>query len=209
VSGDLDDEARLRARYREPHEIVLRKQRAELDGKAREFVARSPFVVLATTSDRGTDASPRGGAPGFVSVLDPKHLAFGDLSGNNRLDSYANIVRNPHVGLLFFVPGVDETLRVNGRARITTDPAVLARTTVGTTKPKVAIVVELDECYVHCGKAVRRAALWDTETWPDAADRPSPEAILVEHLALDVDASVVRNDLEAGYRDTLWSEGGT
>jgi AspT/YidE/YbjL antiporter-like protein len=106
------------------------RQRPKIDPKAAGFVAAAPFMVLATTSASGTDASPRGGPPGFVTVLDEHRLAFGDLSGNNRLDSYSNIVEHPQVGLLFLVAGVGETLRVNGRASITTDPAVLERTAI-------------------------------------------------------------------------------
>ena len=122
----IRDEADLRDHYRPAHQAVLDKARPKIDPKAAGFIAASPFMVLASTSASGTDASPRGGPPGFVTVLDEHHLAFGDLSGNNRLDSYANIVEHAHVGLLFLVPGVGETLRVNGRATLTTEPSVLA-----------------------------------------------------------------------------------
>jgi uncharacterized protein len=208
VDHTIADEDALRARYRPPRELVLRKQRPEIDEGAAGFVAASPFMVLASTSERGTDASPRGGPPGFVTVLDRGHLAFGDLAGNNRLDSYANIAQHPEVGLLFFVPGVEELLRVNGRASLSADPAVLERTTIGGTRPKVAVVVAVTECFVHCGKAARRAGLWDPEQWRPADERPSAAAILNEHLALDTDPSDLARDLEAGYQATLWREGG-
>jgi PPOX class probable FMN-dependent enzyme len=172
----IEDEATLRARWRAPQELVLRKQRPQVDDAAAAFVAASPLMVLATTSAAGTDASPRGGPPGFVRVLDPGRLAFGDLSGNNRLDSYANIVEHPSVGLLFLVPGLEETLRVNGQARVTTDPEVLERTALDAGRPKAAVVVEVTECYVHCGKALRRAGFWDQATWSDPQDRPSSVA---------------------------------
>jgi PPOX class probable FMN-dependent enzyme len=205
----IADHAALRSHYRDPKPPVLRKQQPTVDAAAEAFVAASPLVVLATTSERGTDASPRGGRPGFVTVLDPTRLAFGDLAGNNRLDSYTNIVEDGDVGLLFFVPGIDETLRVNGRAHLTSDADVLERTSMDGVRPKVAVVVEVSECYIHCGKALRRAGMWDTDSWREPGDRPSPAAIITEHLQLDVDPSVVEADLEASYRKTLWVEGGT
>ena len=202
-------ETELRDRYRPPSELVLRKQLDHLDPGSQGFIAASPFFVLATASAGGVDASPRGGPPGFVAVLDEHRLAFGDLAGNNRLDSYANIANSAAVGLLFFVPGVEETLRVNGVASITEDPTVLAVTAIQDRRPKVAVEVTVSECFVHCGKAVRRGGLWDAATWPASEDRPSAAAIFTDQLQLGVDPAVVAADLEAGYRATLWEHGGT
>lgn len=207
--GSITDEAALRLRYRAPHPMVLRKQQPEVDEAARSFIEASPFMVLATTSPRGTDVSPRGGPPGFVVVLDAGRIAFGDLAGNNRLDSYGNIVEHPDVGLLFFVPGLDETLRVNGRAHLTGEDAVLDATTLAGVRPKTALVIEVTECFIHCGKAPRRAGLWEATRWSPVQERPSPSAILVEHLDLDVEPAVVEADLEAGYTATMWAVGGT
>ena len=125
-----------------------------------------------------TDASPRGGPPGFVTVLDENHIAFGDLSGNNRLDSDTNIVEHPEVGILFLVPGVGETLRVNGRASVTTDPSVLDRTAIGGVQPKVAVVVAVEKCFIHCAKALRRSGVWDTGTWAAEGARPSAAVVI-------------------------------
>lgn len=137
TAPEITDVDELRSRYREPTPAVLHKARPVIDPAAADFIAASPFMVVATTSAGGTDASPRGGPPGFVVTLDEGTIAFGDLAGNNRLDSYANIVEHPAVGLLFLVPGLEETLRVNGQARVTTDPEVLDRTTVeGRRRPK-------------------------------------------------------------------------
>jgi uncharacterized protein len=208
ATHDLRDEAALRERYRSPSELVLEKNRPRIDPEAARFVAASPLVVLATSSGSGTDASPRGGPPGFVKVLDHEHLAFADLSGNNRLDSYTNIVEHPAVGLLFLVPGSDETLRVNGRAHVTTDPAVLDRTTGDGVRPKVAVVVDVEECFIHCGKAVRRSGIWEPGTWVPAEERPSAAEIITDQFRLDVDPAVIEADLEADYRATLWREGG-
>lgn len=204
----LADEGALRARYHEPHELVLRKEQPVVDEASAAFVETSPFLVLATTSEAGTDASPRGGPPGFVKVLDPSHLAFGDLSGNNRLDSYSNIVRHPEVGLLFLIPGVEETLRVNGRASVTTDPEVLAATAIDGRVPKVAVVVEVRECYVHCAKSLRRAGLWEPASWLPPEQRPSSGYAFVKHLDLDATPEQVDADLEEGYKVSLWMEGG-
>ena len=202
------DESALRDRYRPPHQAVVDKSRPKIDAEAARFVAASPFVVLATTSPSGTDASPRGGPRGFVTVLDEHHVAFGDLSGNNRLDSYSNLVEHPQVGMLFVVPGVGETLRINGRASIVTDPDVLERTAIDGVHPKVAIVVAVDECFIHCAKALRRSGLWDPDSWEPATTRPSAAEVIIDQFQLDVDPAVVEADLEADYQATLWRAGG-
>ena len=204
----VTDEAGLRQRYRQPHPAVVDKARPRVDPAAAAFLATSPLMVLATTSAAGTDASPRGGPPGFVVVLDAHHVAFADLSGNNRLDSYGNIVEHQQVGLLFLVPGVGETLRINGRASITTDPLVLEATAIDGVQPKVAVVVDVDECFIHCAKALRRSGVWDPTTWLSPADRTSAAEVIVDQFQLDVAPEVVESELEEGYKATLWVEGG-
>jgi PPOX class probable FMN-dependent enzyme len=204
----VSDEAALRQRYRQPQPAIAAKDRPQVDPGAAAFIATSPLFVLATTSTTGTDASPRGGPPGFVKLLDPHRVAFADLSGNNRLDSYGNIVDHPQVGMLFFVPGVGETLRINGRAVITTDPDVLAETAIDGVTPKVAVVVEVDECYIHCAKALRRSGVWDPASWLEPEQRTSAAEVIVDQYQLDVTPDAVEADLEKGYRETLWLEGG-
>lgn len=208
TTSDIRDEAQLRDRYRPAHPAILAKARPRVDPKAADFVAASPFMVLATTSSAGTDASPRGGPPGFVKVLDPERVAFGDLAGNNRLDSYANIVDTSEIGLLFLVPGVGETLRINGRASVTDDPDVCARVAIDGVLPKVAVVVDVDECYIHCAKALRRSGLWEPDTWGASDARPSAAEVIVDQYQLDVEPAVVEADLEQGYQETIWTEGG-
>jgi PPOX class probable FMN-dependent enzyme len=208
ATHQLSDEVALRERYRPPTKVVLEKARPLIDPSAAAFVAVSPLVVLASSSASGTDASPRGGPPGFVKVLDAAHLAFGDLSGNNRLDSYANIVEYPQVGLLFLVPGMGETLRVNGRARVTTDSSVLERTTIDGVRPKVAVVIEVDECFIHCAKALRRSGVWQPDTWLPEDARPSAGKIFADQFQLDVEPAALDAELEAGYQATMWVEGG-
>jgi uncharacterized protein len=202
------DLAGLRARYRPPHPNVVAKSIDHIDDAAADFIARSPLFVLATSGPDGTDASPRGGRAGFVRVLDERRIAFGDLSGNNRLDSYANLADQPSVGLLFVVPGLDETLRVNGDAWLTDDDDVLDRCRIDDRAPRVAVVVEVRECYLHCAKALRRAAIWVTSTWPAHGERPSAGRILNDHLRLGVEPSVIEAELEAGYAATIWEPGG-
>lgn len=204
----VTDVAALRHLYRKPHPMVLRKVIDHLDDGARGFIARSPFVLVATAGARGADASPRGGPPGFVTVLDDHRLAFADLAGNNLLDSYRNLLDQPAVGLLFLVPGVGETLRVNGRATLTADPDVLESVAIDGRPPRTAVGVDVDACYIHCAKAIRRSCLWDPETWPSAEDRPSAACILNDHIGLGLDPKVIEDDLEASYVKTMWEPGG-
>ena len=156
----IDDLQRLRALYPAPGERALRKQMAALDPHARRFIELSPFVVLSTADAQGRqDASPRGGAPGFVHAVDAQRLWIPDAPGNHRLDSLSNIVTTGHVGLLFLIPGVDETLRVNGGARLCDEADRLA---VFAADPRVRLVIEVDveEVYLHCAKALMRSKLW-------------------------------------------------
>lgn len=209
--SDICDESGLRRLYRSPSKGVINKSIDHIDQGVRDFLAVSPLFVLATTdgsAGAGTDASPRGGPAGFVRVLDEHTVAFGDLSGNNRLDSYTNLVANPGVGMLFLIPGLDETLRINGLASVTDDAATRETCAIDGRIPKVAIRVAVTECYVHCGKAFRRSGLWDNSTWPQRDDRPSPSAMLNDHLQLGLDPAVIEADLEAEYVATMWAAGG-
>jgi uncharacterized protein len=204
----IDDLASLRERYGVPTRNTLAKVIDRLDEGARQFIAASPFAVLATSSADGTDASPRGGPPGFAAILDDHHLALGDLSGNRILDSFRNVLENPAVGLIFFIPGMDETLRVNGRAVLTRDPEVLEACRIDGRLPAVALGIEVDQCYVHCAKAFRRSALWQPDTWLAAGERPSAACLLRDHIGLEVEPSAIDATLEAGYAATMWDPGG-
>ena len=202
---DVED---LRSRYRPLSELVLRKEIDHIDDAARTFIARSPFVVVGTAGPDGCDASPRGGPPGFVKVLDDHRLVLGDLAGNNRLDTYGNVVASPPVGLLFLVPGVEETLRVNGQGTLTADPDILDAAVIDGRRPKIALGVDVDGCYIHCGKALRRGGLWETESWLSPEHRPSAACILRDHVELDIEPAVIERALEKDYRATLWETGG-
>ncbi|QGG95082.1 MSMEG_1061 family FMN-dependent PPOX-type flavoprotein [Actinomarinicola tropica] len=204
----ITTQEQLRERYGDTPEIVLRKIVDRIDDGARGFIAASPFFVLATSSPTGTDASPRGGPPGFVAVLDEHRVAFGDLSGNRILDSFSNLVAEPQVGLLFTIPGVDETLRLNGRATLTTDPDVLAACAIDGRTPKVAVGIDVEQVYIHCAKAFRRSGLWDPSSWLDPADHPNAACILRDHMELEVDPQLIEDDLERGYAAAMWEPGG-
>ena len=204
----ITDEAALRRRYRAPSAVAVEKEIGHLDGGARSFLAATTFLVLATSGPHGTDASPRGGPAGFVSVLDDHRLAFGDLAGNNRVDSYSNLVAQPEVGVLFVVPGLEETLRVNGRATLSDDPGLLDLTIVDGRRPRLAIGIDVECCYIHCGKALRRGGLWQPGSWPSDEERPDVACILHDHLGIDVEPATLAANLEASYRRTIWEPGG-
>ena len=170
----VTSEGELRELLGEPSERAVKKETAALGEPARAFIALSPFLLLATSNAKGKcDVSPKGDAPGFVLVLDDTHLVIPDRPGNNRIDGMSNVLENPHVGMIFLVPGREDTLRVNGRAVIARDAEFLARLEVQGKRPKVAIGVEVEEAYLHCPKAFRRSSLWDPATWADPRSLPS------------------------------------
>jgi PPOX class probable FMN-dependent enzyme len=183
---DIATESALRALYAAPGERALRKQLDRLDAHCRRFIELAPFLVLASTDGEGrTDASPRGGPPGFVKVLDEKTLLIPDSKGNNRLDSLANLLRAPGVGLLFLVPGVDETLRVNGRAAVSTDAALIDRCDTGRNRPRLVLRVAVEEAYLHCAKALMRARLWDPAARNERSVLPSMNQMLKDQIGQD------------------------
>jgi uncharacterized protein len=177
----IDSEPQLRGLYQEPMELALLKQLDELDDHCRNFIAHSPFAVIASTRPgRGTDVSPRGDAPGFARVLDANTIAIPDRPGNNRLDTMSNIVADAEVGLLFFIPGIDETLRVNGTARLTRDPELLAAAAVNGREPRMIVLVTVREAFLHCGKALKRSRLWHDDYRVEKKDFPSLGRMIVE-----------------------------
>jgi uncharacterized protein len=179
----IEDPRQLREVYGEPSERSLKKQLTRLDGHCRAFIARSPFLVIASADPSGRcDASPKGDMPGFVEVLDDETLLIPDRLGNNRVDTIGNLLACPGVGLIFFVPGLPETLRVNGRARITTDPALLAALAVNGKVPRSGILVSADEVYFHCGKALIRSDLWNPEKQLRRSEFPSLGRILADQI---------------------------
>ena len=205
----IRDEQELRSLFPATHSISIEKCIDHLDPHARDFIARSPFLCIGTQSADGTaDVSPRGDPRGFVTVLDDRTLLIPDRPGNNRLDTLSNIMANPAVGLLFMVPGYDETLRINGSAQITRDPDLLATTAVKDRAPRVAIAVTVAEVYLHCAKAFRRSKLWDPSERQDRAEMPSLRKIILDQTsAPPVDAAELKkldDQLEADYQRTMY-----
>ena len=173
----------LRAIVGGPTDLVVRKQLAALDRHCRAYIARSPFVLVGTANGSGMcDVSPRGDTPGFVQVLDERTLVIPERPGNRRTDTLGNILDNPRVGLLFIIPGVEETLRVNGSACIVRDEAILERAAHRGKRPLVAIGVEVEEAFLHCAKAFKRSRLWDSATWADRGELPSLARMIVDQV---------------------------
>ena len=172
--------------YPKPTPRVLAKARPEIDRHAGKFIGMSPFCVLATSgSDGSVDASPRGGNPGFVSVAGPNTLLMPDRSGNNRIDSFRNIVEGSgFVHLVFFVPGIDETLRVGGRGALSTDPDLLASMIEFGKPPRAALRIDVNEVYFHCGKALMRSKLWSPEIRVEREVMPSIAEVIYDQTAL-------------------------
>jgi len=201
--GSIDE---LTEHYRPPSKLVQGKATPIIDEGCRDFIASSTFVLIGTASAEGDqDVSPKGGPAGFVKVLDDKRLVIPDMNGNNRLDSLRNIVENPRVGLLFLIPGLGETLRINGSACITTDPEVLDVFAEELRRPKTAIGVTIDEGYMHCAKSFRRGAMWTPEEWPTSAQRPSIGKILIDHTGQEtaMSSKELEDYLEASYVEDL------
>ncbi len=195
----------LRELVAPPTGRAVLKERRSLDEHCRAFIARSPFVLVATAGPDGRcDVSPKGDVPGFVHVLDDHRLVIPDRPGNRRLDGMTAILDNPHVGLLFLVPGKEETLRVNGRACITRDPALLARFAVAGKTPQLAFGVEVEECFMHCAKAFKRSRLWEPATWPDPATLPSLGRILHDQIKPEGTVEQLERDIQDGYATQLY-----
>lgn len=200
--GALSSEAQLRVLYEQPVERVVRKQIDHLDEMAARLIALAPIVFIASHDAAGrSDVSPRGGPPGFVTVLDDRHLAIPDATGNKRIDTLRNVVETGHAGLIFVIPGRSQTLRVNGAARVTARADLLERLTSVGKPPRTALVVEATEVLAHCPKAFIRSDLWRPETWPAAADQPTSAE--VSHAHLGGDDFMTIPDVEQSERDAL------
>jgi len=197
----ITSQAELRELYDAPMERAVRKQLDRLDEMARRLIAVAPIVLVAShDADGRCDVTPRGGQPGFVTVLDDDHLAIPDATGNNRLDTLQNVVVTGHAGLIFLIPGRDQTLRVNGAACVTADPAVLDRLAPVGKPPKTAIVVAADEVFTHCPKAFVRSRLWNPDSWPSAEDQPTPAEVSHAHLR---DPALTVADVERQQEESI------
>ena len=201
----IEDIGTIRGLYGEPSERAVKKQLPRLEKHSRAFIALSPFLVIASADASGrVDASPKGDAPGFVRVLDDETLLIPDRLGNNRVDTIGNLLSRPGVGLLFFVPGLRETLRVNGTAQITTDPALLEPSAVNGRPPRSGILVTVDEVYFHCGKAIIRSDLWNPDKRVKLADFPPLGRIIAEQIGDGRSLDEAERQTEEGYRTRLY-----
>jgi len=200
----IADQAGLRAHVGAVNPLAERKVLDRLDGFCRDFIALSPFLVLASADEAGrADASPRGDAPGFVQVLDDRTLLIPDRRGNNRVDSFGNVVASPGVGLIFMVPGIAETLRVNGRARLTRDSALLEPMAVQERTPTLGLIVAVEEAFFHCGKALIRSKLWDPAMQVERGSFPSLGWIVAEQTRA-IGVAEAEANMEEGYRTRLY-----
>ncbi len=174
----IDTLEALEALYGEPSRASIVKEAARLTPSYERFIARAPFVVVATSDGQRIDTSPRGDGPGFVHVLSPTRLVLPDRRGNNRIDSLRNVIVNPSLSLLFLIPGINETLRLRGRGAITADAAFCGRFTVDGKVPASALLIDIERVYFQCARALVRSRLWDPATHADRADVPSAGAML-------------------------------
>ncbi|UXS12252.1 pyridoxamine 5'-phosphate oxidase family protein [Agrobacterium tumefaciens] len=205
----ITDEQSLRGLFEPTHALAVQKCQDSLGEHAQEFIRRSPFLCIGTQNLEGkADVSPRGDPAGFVKVLDGRTLAIPDRPGNNRLDTLSNIIANPVIGLLFIVPGFDDTLRVNGRATLSNDPELLKLMSIAERTPKLAIVVKVDEVFMHCAKAFRRSRLWDPAHFQVRSEMPSLIKIIFDETTgaptNGDEMQKMDEQLEQDYRRTLY-----
>ena len=200
----ITDVAALERLYGTPTGAAVEKELDYIHPHYRAMIAASPFVVLATSGPDGLDASPRGDAPGFVAVEDERTLLIPDRRGNNRVDSLRNIIANPHVALLFLIPGIGETLRVNGRALISTAPSLLERFSVAGRAPRSVIVVRVDTVFFQCSRAVFRSGLWDPARYIERGQLASLGTMISDISQSRIDAATYDQDLYERLKSTLY-----
>jgi PPOX class probable FMN-dependent enzyme len=205
MSESLKSEAALRSVYREPSDGAVKKVLTSIDPHSRRFIELSPFLCIGTSRPAGlADVSPRGGEPGFVHVLDDTHLAMPDRPGNNRLDTLTNITHMPSVGLLFFLPGFEEMLRVNGVAETVTTPELMQRFVVEGKPPRSVMTIEVREVYLHCTKALRRSELWNPEKHVPRDALPSFGQMVRDQMNLLMPAKIIDMALKKDANDNLY-----
>ena len=201
----VTSEAQLRALIGEPHVRVVSKVIDRIDKHCRAFIAKSPFVLIATADGKGkVDVSPKGDPAGFVQVLDDRTLAIPERLGNRLADSFLNILGQPQVGLLFTVPGKQETLRAGGTARIVQDKWLLEKMAVNGKLPQLATVVTVDRVFFHCAKCMMRSHLWEPDGWPSLDGVPTLAEAIIDHAKLSDSVQQVQAGLDESYRDRLY-----
>ena len=201
----IRSEEELREVLGHPSPRVIDKAIDFVDPHCRAFIARAPFVLVASSDGAGRfDVSPKGDPPGFVRVLDDKTLAIPDRPGNRRADTFCNLLENPGVALLFLIPGVKETLRVSGTGRLVRDSWLRERMAVGGKVPQLALVVTVEEAFLHCAKCILRSRLWQAEDRPDPEGVPSLARAMVDHGRLEVSVEEMQEGIERDVRERLY-----
>jgi PPOX class probable FMN-dependent enzyme len=196
----------LRAVYRAPSPLSMKKTLRRIDRHCRRFIELSPFLCLGTADAAGhQDVSPRGDAPGFVQVLDEHTLLLPDRPGNNKLDTLGNILEHAEVALMFVIPGIEDVLRVNGTARLSRDPALLARCAGGGKLPATVMLITVREAFLHCGKALRRSGLWTgAHRARPGTDLPTAGKMLADHIADGITEREVEDKIEESFRERMY-----
>lgn len=201
----IDDLSALTDIIGEPTPSIANKEMQEIDGYFRRFLELCPFLCLSTADrDGNQDISPRGDPPGFVKIIDDRTVLIPDRKGNRRVDSMKNILENPNIGLLFFVPGIEEVVRINGKATLTDDASLLDQCAVNGSAPALGIQVEIDDIFFHCAKAIKRSKLWDPETPIERSDFPSFGQIVRDQRNPDGNVAETETMLQQEYRDRLY-----
>lgn len=202
----ISSEEELHSLLGTPGKTAANKTIYHLDHHCKDFISKSPIVFISTADAAGKcDTSPRGDAPGFIHFIDNHHFVIPERPGNRRMESLKNILANPYIGLIFVIPGLEETLRINGKASIIRDPEILGNMAAQGKLPLLGIAVKVEECYIHCAKAFKRSKLWQPDTWLQKTDLPYPPQILADHVNLpDVNSETVNAALEESYSKRLY-----
>ncbi|NDI34096.1 MSMEG_1061 family FMN-dependent PPOX-type flavoprotein [Chengkuizengella sediminis] len=189
-----------------PSERAIKKVISKLDSHCRHYLSLSPFALLSSSNANGIcDVSPRGDAPGFVHIIDDKHIIIPERQGNKRIDSITNILSNPHVGLIFLIPGLKETLRINGKACVIKDQEILQQMAVNERVPLLGIGIQIEECFVQCAKALIRSQLWDQDTWADKESLPSIPHMMAAHVNdSNLTSKKMEESLQESYTKRLY-----
>jgi PPOX class probable FMN-dependent enzyme len=201
----ITDEDQIREIVGHPKQRTVDKTISIVDAHCRTFIAQSPFMLIATCDAQGKmDVSPKGDPPGFVQVLDDYTLAIPDRPGNRRIDTFRNILQNPNVALLFLIPGVQETLRVSGRALIVRDPNLRDSMAVNGKVPDFALVVSVEEVFFHCAKCIIRSRLWDDQREVEVDKLSTLAEALVDHAGLTISVEALQAEIDESYEQTLY-----
>lgn len=202
----ISSESELRDLLGHPSQLVKNKIIDHLDQHCQDFISKSPMIFISTSDSKGKcDVSPRGDAPGFVFILDEHHIIIPERPGNRRMDSLKNILSNPYIGLIFIIPGLEETLRVNGKATLIKDETYLKKMEAKGSIPKIAIAVEVEESFIHCAKAFKRSELWQPNKWLDESILPQPAKILSAHAKLpNMGVEEIEKALNESYSKRLY-----